>query len=129
MWTNYGIPNEEAIKIRFPRKVISQWAKNFRDTKIRVYGVERDGSLRPITSKAEVKLVDVAYWSKKGVGRNKKDPNEGLFFYDTERYRLTDCQDVVSFMQERPYLFKEFGWNPSFYPNEGSEGNEGYCFA
>ena len=111
MWTNYGIPNEEAIRIRFPRKVIIQWVKDFRDNKIRVYGVDAVGGLTPLICKADVKLVDVAYWSKKGVGRNKHDPNEGLFFYDTERYRLADCDDVASFMKERPYLFKEYGWN------------------
>ncbi len=111
MWTNYGIPNEEAVKIRFPRKVISQWVKDFRDNKITVYGVDPEGSLKTLEMKASVKLVDVAYWSKKNLGKNKKDPNEGLFFYDTERYRLVGCDDVNRLMEEQPYLFKEYGWN------------------
>ena len=56
-------------------------------------------------------MVDVAYWSKKEVGRNKRDPNAGLFFYDGDKFRLTDCSDVDKFMAQQPYLFKEFGWN------------------
>ena len=28
MWTNYGIPNEGAVRIRFPRRVIFQWVKD-----------------------------------------------------------------------------------------------------
>jgi hypothetical protein len=111
MWTNYGIPNEGAVRIRFPRRAIFQWVKDFRSGKVGVYGVESDGSLKPITTKAEVKLADVAYWSKKAVGRNRSDPNEGLFFYDIDRYRLTDCEDVARFMAEQPWLYKEFGWS------------------
>lgn len=111
MWTNYGIPNEEAIKIRFPRKVIIQWIKDFKENKIRIYGIDSKGLLKLLDNKVEVRLVDVAYWSKKNLGKNKNDPNEGLFFYDTDRYRLVDCDDVSRLMEEHPYLFKEFGWN------------------
>lgn len=111
MWTNYGIPNKYAVRIKFPARCISAWLKDFRNGKVRVYGVESDGLLQPLAAKAEVKHVDVAYWSKKDVGTNKEDPNEGLFFYDYTKYRLTDCEDVDKFMKERKYFFKGFGWN------------------
>ncbi len=111
MWTNYGIPNEEAVKIRFPMKAVLGWVQDFRDGKIRVYGVGPDFSLTPISGKVEAKLVDVAYWSKKMRGRNTKDPNEGLFFYDRDRFRITDCNDVEALMKKQSYLFKRYGWN------------------
>ena len=111
MWTNYGIPNKEAVRIRFPGGAMSDWVKDFRAGRIEVYGVGADGSLNPLAAKARLSMVDVAYWSKKEVGRNKRDPNEGLFFYDGDKFRLTDCEDVNKFMGQKPYLFKEFGWN------------------
>ena len=46
MWTNYGIPNAEAIKIRFPWKIIIKWVKDFRNDKIGVYGVNSKGALQ-----------------------------------------------------------------------------------
>ena len=111
MWTNYGIPNEEAVRITIPSGVMSDWVEDFNAGRIEVYGVGSDGALKPLTSEACLRMVDVAYWSKKEVGRNKRDPNEGLFFYDGDKFRLTDCADVDKFMAQQPYLFKEFGWN------------------
>ena len=111
MWTNYGIPNEEAVRIKIPENGMLSWIKDFEDGKIRVYGVDSDDSLKPISAKAHLKMVDVAYWSKKEVGRNAEDPNEGIFFYDYDKYRLKAGTDVNQLMEKWPYLFKEFGWN------------------
>jgi len=111
MWTNYGIPNEEAVRITIPSGVMSDWVEDFNAGRIEVYGVGSDGALKPLASEACLRMVDVAYWSKKEVGRNRRDPNEGLFFYDGDKFRLTDCSDVDKFMAQQPYLFKEFGWN------------------
>ena len=111
MWTNYGIPNEDAVRIKCTRTSVLKWVEIFRNGKIGVYGVESDGSLTPITTKAEVKLVDVAYWSKKDVGKNKHDPNEGLFIYRLDKYRLEGCKDIKRFMENQPWLFKEIGWS------------------
>ena len=111
MWTNYGIPNEEAVRLKFPNSAMTKWVELFNSGKIGVYGVGSDWSLNPLTAKAEAKLVQVAYWSKKEIGRNHEDPNEGLFFYDNERFRLADCEDVNAFMAKQPYMFKEYGWN------------------
>ena len=111
MWTNYGIPNEEAIRIKFPAHGIARWLKDFQAGKIGVYGVDPDGSLKSLAAKARLELVDVAYWSKKTVGKNSHDDNEGLFFYDYDKYRLTPRTDVEQLMDKKPYCFKEFGWN------------------
>ena len=116
MWTNYGIPNKEAIRIKFTNASMKSWINDFKAGAIKVYGVKvygggDDYSLIPLQAKAEVKLVQVAYWSKTDSGDGKDDPNDGLFFYDNEKYRLKDCPDVNAWMAERPYLFKESGWN------------------
>ena len=111
MWTNYGIPNAAAVRVKFRRDSILKWIGDFMNGKIRVYGVDSSGLLTPLTTKVEVKHVNVTYWSKKDVGLNSKDPNEGLFFYNNAKYRLTDCRDVNKFMEERQYFFKEYGWN------------------
>jgi hypothetical protein len=111
MWTNYGIPNEEAVRIKIPENGMSSWVKDFKAGKIRIYGVDSDGSLIPLSTKVNLRMVDVAYWSKKEVGENADDPNEGIFFYDYNKYRLDDGTDVNQLMKQSPYLFKEFGWN------------------
>ena len=111
MWTNYGISNEEAIRIKFTDASIMSWMNDFKAGAIKVYGVSDDYSLIPLQAKADVKLVQVAYWSKTELGKLLKDPNDGLFFYDNEKYRLKDCPDVNAWMAKRPYLFKEYGWN------------------
>ena len=111
MWTNYGIPNEEAVRVRFPRGGIARWVKDYNAGRIRVYGVDSDGSLKSLSAKASLEMVDVAYWSKKTVGHNHHDNNEGLFFYNYDKYRLTPRTDVEHLMDRKPYCFKEFGWN------------------
>ena len=111
MWTNYGIPNEEAIRIKFTDASMMRWVNDFKAGDIKVYGVGDDYSLIPLQAKADVKLVQVAYWSKTELGKRQHDPNDGLFFYDNEKYRLKDCPDVNAWMAKRPYLFKEYGWN------------------
>ena len=111
MWTNYGIPNEEAVRIKIPENGMLRWIEDFKEGKVGVYGVDSDGSLNPLSAKAQLKMVDVAYWSKKEVGKNADDPNEGLFYYNYDKYRLNDGTDVNQLMKGWPYLFKEFGWN------------------
>lgn len=111
MWTNYGIPNQEAVRIRIPKYGMEKWSNDFYAGRIKVYGVDSDGSLKPLTTKATLELVDVAYWSKKQVGENCDDENEGLFYYDYDKYRLDPCIDVEQFKASKPYCFKEFGWN------------------
>lgn len=111
MWTNYGIPNEEAVRVKFPNSVIARWVKDFKAGRIGVYGVDANGYLKSLSARASLEMVDVAYWSKKTVGRDCHDENEGLFFYDNDKYRLTPLTDVEILMGKKPYCFKEFGWN------------------
>lgn len=111
MWTNYGIPNNEAVRIKFSNKYVQPWIKKFRAGKIGVYGVKEDGSLVALSQRPEVKLVQVAYWSKKKTGPRHENPNEGLFFYNSEKYRLSGQKDINAWMAKQPYLFKEYGWD------------------
>ena len=111
MWTNYGIPNQEAVRIKFKNGAIQYWLKRYNKGLESVYGVNDDGSLVPLSKRPEVKLVQVAYWSKKEYGPRKEKPNEGLFFYDNEKYHLLGCKDINKWMAETPYMFKEFGWD------------------
>ena len=111
MWTNYGIPNNEAVRIKFSNKCMQPWIRKFREGKIGVYGVKDDGSLVALSQRPEVKLVQVAYWSKKKHGPRRENPNEGLFFYDSEKYRLIGQKDFKTWMAQQPYLFKEYGWD------------------
>ena len=111
MWTNYGIPNNEAVRIKFSNKSMQPWIRKYRDGKIGVYGVKNDGSLVALSQRPEVKLVQVAYWSKTKYGPKREKPNEGLFFYDSEKYRLIGQKDYKSWMAKQPYLFKEYGWD------------------
>ena len=110
MWTNYGIPNQEAVRIKIPVKEMLHWVSDYKEDNIGVYGVNTDGTLEHLSDKAHLRLVDVAYWSKKELGRNRMDPNEGLFFYDGDKFRLTNCKDVNGLMRKYPYLFKKSGW-------------------
>lgn len=111
MWTNYGIPNKEAVRVRFYHTVFIDWIQTLKRS-IRVYGVNPDGSLTPLSAKPEVKLVDVAYWSpNKRYGRDDNNPNDGIFIHDRNKFRLQDCADVKRFMSEDPYMFKEAGWH------------------
>ena len=110
MWTNYGIPNEEAVRVRFYYSVFIKWIQTLRHS-IKVYGVNPDGSLTSLSAKPEIKLVDVAYWSQDKRQGRYNDPNEGIFIHDRNKFRLQKCTDVQSFMREEPYMFKEAGWN------------------
>ena len=110
MWTNYGIPNEEAVRVRFYTPVFIKWIQILRHS-MRVYGVNQDGSLESLSAKPELKMVDVAYWSPNKRQKGKNDPNDGIFIHDRNKFRLKGCIDVESFMHEEPYMFKEAGWN------------------
>ena len=87
MWTNYGIPNEEAVRVRFYYRVFIEWIQTLRHS-IKVYGVNPDGSLTSLSAKPEIKLVDVAYWSQDKRQGRYNDPNDGIFIHDRNKFRL-----------------------------------------
>ena len=110
MWTNYGIPNEDAVRIKFRRWVFMEWVDDFNAGKIRVYGVDSDGSLKNLSAQPTLIMGDVAYWSgNEGLG--KKDHNDGIFIHDRNKFRLSDGTDVKGLKESKPYLFKDGGWN------------------
>ena len=112
MWTNYGIPNKEAVRVKFHTKEFWDWVKDSEKHSIRAYGVDSDGSLKPLSAKPELKLVDVAYWSKSKWWEERNDHNDGIFIHNMNKFRLKDCNNVERFMKENgQYMFKEFGWN------------------
>ena len=115
MWNGYGIPTPEAVRIKFTCQSISDWESDFNTGKINVYGVNGTNQLEPLNCGARLELVQVAYWSKKEKEPNNSDVNEGLLFYDRDKFRISKKENVVERMKEKPYLFKEAGWS---YENE-----------
>ena len=123
MWTNYGVPNQEAVRIRFSRSAMTKWLNAYKDGAIGVYGVEANGDLVELPERPEAKLVDIAYWSKYlGVSNKQKikDPNEGVLRYMDRTYVITDPVDWRERMDTGElkyiaYMFKETGWQ---YENE-----------
>lgn len=115
MWNGYGIPTPEAVCVKFSGYSIDFWEKNFNDGKINVYGVNNTNQLEPLKCSAKLELVQVAYWSKKEKGKGHTDANEGLIFYDGDKFRISREENVVERMKEKPYMFKEVGWS---YENE-----------
>ena len=111
MWTNYGIPNKEAVRVRFYARVFLDWYDASKSG-IRVYGVNPDGSLESLSSKPALKLVDVAYLSHYIRQGQVVDPNKGIFIHNRNKFRLPPGTDIESFMKEKgQYMFKEAGWN------------------
>lgn len=115
MWNGYGIPTPEAVRVKFSSRSISDWERKFNAGKINVYGVNSANQLEPLSCTAKLELVQVAYWSKKEKGFNYSDSNEGLLFYDSDKFRISRKDKVVERMREKPYMFKEAGWS---YENE-----------
>ena len=123
MWTNYGVPNQEAVRIRFSRCAMTKWLNAYKDGAIGVYGVEANGNLVKIPERPEAKLVDIAYWSKYlGVSNKQKikDPNKGVIRYMDRTYVITAPADWRERMEsgklkDIAYMFKETGWQ---YENE-----------
>lgn len=115
MWNGYGIPTPEAVRVKFSNRSISDWERKFNAGKINVYGVNSTNQLEPLSCTAKLELVQVAYWSKKEKGLHYSDSNEGLLFYDSDKFRISRKEKVVERMREKPYMFKEAGWS---YENE-----------
>ena len=110
MWTNYGVPKREAVRIRFPLAAMTRWAKENTPDKITIYVRENENALfRALDVKpAEIYFADVAYY-----GRN--DPSEKVkrdtvrykgenFWFDEERWR----DDIRK--RNASLLFKKRGW-------------------
>lgn len=119
MWTNYGIPNREAVRIRFPRSVMTKWLTDFNAGKIPVYGVDEEHKLHVLEERPVAKLVDVAYWSKY-LGKTNKakidDPNSGVLKYFENTHIITEPKDwrqqmLDGKLRDVAFMFKETGWS------------------
>lgn len=62
MWCLYGVPNNEAIRVKFPHDAIMEWLESFKAKgEISIYSVE-GGDLMPLNAKIKrVLFTDVAY--------------------------------------------------------------------
>lgn len=111
MWTNYGVPKSEAIRIRFPMKAITKWMReNTRDI-IAIYVKEKDGqqfhalNVKPV----DVYFADVAYY-----GRNDSTPDTtpDTVRYRGQKYRLEEDKWRDSIRKTNySLLFKKRGWS------------------
>ena len=112
MWTNYGVPKREAVRIRFPLAAMTQWEKANKSDKIVIYVREGDDKNKPFhvldVKPSKIYFADVAYY-----GRN--DPSEKVkretvrykgenFWFDRESWR-TDISKT-----DDSLLFKKRGW-------------------
>ena len=112
MWTNYGVPKREAVRIRFPMAAMTQWDKANKSGKIVIYVREDDDKNKPFhvldAKPTEIYFADVAYY-----GRN--DPSDkahrdgvryrgmGLGFKEDKwRGQIKKTNDAL--------LFKKRGW-------------------
>ena len=121
MWTNYGIPNREAVRINFTKDSIRQWLRDYKSGAIGVYGVTEDGKLEVIEARPEVWMLDVAYWSKymkRGESHKEKreDPNAGILMYRDNKYVITDPENWREELMSGKYgaravYFKDSGWS------------------
>ena len=110
MWTNYGIPKREAIRIKFPMRAMTRWIKENTSDRITVYVREdRNSKFHALDEKpAEIYLADVAYYAG-------NEPLHGTS-RDSVRYNGKKC----SFKEEKwreqiqktnnSLLFKKRGW-------------------
>lgn len=112
MWTNYGIPNPEAIRIKFSRDSISNWKRLFEQGKVQVYGVTENFDLECIKERPQLKFIDIGYWDETLQGGKVIDKNKGVMFYNKNKYRITNHRkDLKDQMDRLPYLFKKYGWS------------------
>ena len=110
MWTNYGVPKREAVRIRFPLAAMTRWANENTSDKITIYVRENEnGPFHALDVKpAEIYFADVAYY-----GRN--DPSEktkrDAVRYKGENFSLkeTKWREHVR-KTDDSLLFKKRGW-------------------
>ncbi len=105
MWTNYGVPKHEAVRIKFPMKAMTRWINKARDS-ITIYVQEKEDQpfhaldVKPV----RIYFADIAYH-----GWNDLSP-------DT-------IQDAVRYMGEKFCFFKEKKWR-----NEVLKTNDSLLF-
>ena len=113
MWTNYGVPKPEAIRIRFPKSAITAWVRENPPEKIKVYKGKPSGDFVLLEQEEvlDARFVDVAYY-----GRNRTNEKESIS--DGVIYKGNRCSfrekkwrgALLESCPEAALLFKKRGW-------------------
>ena len=111
MWTNYGVPKREAIRIKFPMRAMTRLTREDAVNRIRIYVPEegKEDKFRALEVKpAKIYFADVAYYAG-------NEPLQGTS-RDAVHYKGKKC----SFSEEKwrdhiqrtndSLLFKKRGW-------------------
>lgn len=111
MWTNYGVPKPDAVRIKFPMKAMTRWIRENTCDNIVIYVQEGDDQKFHAlnVNPADIYFADVAYY-----GRN--DPSSGTIpdtiRYKGEKYRLKEDRWRDRIRKENySLLFKKSGWS------------------
>lgn len=74
MWTIYGVPHQEAVRLRFPMAAIMKWLRENPIDRVKMYGfkskddgVEELKDIHPLV----IDLVDVGYYGRNDRGSGK----------------------------------------------------------
>ena len=112
MWTIYGVPHQEAVRLRFPMAAIMKWLRENPIDRVKMYGfkskddgVEELKDIHPLV----IDLVDVGYY-----GRNdkKKVAESNSVVYHSARHVLAPdgWANRVSRSAFAKTMFKQRGW-------------------
>ena len=109
MWTNYGVPKREAVRIRFPMAAMTKWARENPVSGIPIYVLEGEQFRKLNATPAEAFFADVAYYGvndslDKGSPVSVRYRNESCAFGE-EKWRRQVCETNKSL------LFKKRGWS------------------
>lgn len=113
MWTNYGVPKANAIRVRFSKKAINEWLLHNTKRDIALYGVKEDPThsvsrLRDVAA-VFVGFVDMAYF---GRNRMAETSSDGVL-YRGKSFRLKESkwrEKISTSTDLRSAMFKKHGW-------------------
>lgn len=112
MWTIYGVPHQEAVRLRFPMAAIMTWLRENPIDRVKMYGFKsKDGGVEELKDihPLVIDLVDVGYY-----GRNdkKKVAESNSVVYHSARHVLAPdgWANRVSRSAFTKTMFKQRGW-------------------
>lgn len=111
MWTNYGVPKREAIRIKFPMKAMTRWYRENTIDRITIYVPVKgeDCQFRALDVRpTKIYFADVAYYAGNeplhGTSRDAVHYNGKKYSFKEEKWRehIQRTNDAL--------LFKKRGW-------------------
>lgn len=110
MWTNYGVPKHEAVRIKFPLKAMTRWKRENPSDRIVIYVQENEGQpfhaldVKP----ARIYFADVAYH---GWNDFSPDTIQDAVRYNGEKFWFKEKKWRSAVLKtEDSLLFKKRGW-------------------